>query len=80
MQNEGKQALETNSAMQTKPKSTSKYQKLPHRKGKYNEPYHDGLYRFQDIQLVVPKNGATDGSKASEVPNRERPRETNLDN
>jgi hypothetical protein len=26
----------------------SKYKKMPSRKGKYNEPYHDGLYRFQD--------------------------------
>ena len=44
-----------------KPKtSTSKYQKLPPRKGKYNEPYHDGLYRFQDIKLVIPGASGSD--------------------
>jgi len=29
-------------------KNTGKYKRMPSRKGKYNEPYHDGLYRFQD--------------------------------
>jgi len=33
---------------------SSKYQKLPAIKGKYNEPYHDNLYRFQDAGLIIP--------------------------
>ena len=45
--------------------ATSKYQKLPPRKGKYNEPYHDGLYRFQDAKLVVPKKANCVISKAN---------------
>ena len=47
--------------------ASSKYQKLPPRKGKYNEPYHDGLYRFQDQQLVIPK-----GSRGSDNKNRKK--------
>ena len=45
--------------------ASSKYQKLPPRKGKYNEPYHDGLYRFQDAQLVIPKAANSNISKAN---------------
>ena len=36
----------------------SKYKKMPSRKGKYNEPYHEGLYRFQD-QVLTKKETST---------------------
>lgn len=32
---------------------------MPSRKGKYNEPYHDGLYRFQDQMFIVLGDGTT---------------------
>ena len=31
---------------------------MPSRKGKYNEPYHDGLYRFQDQMFIVLGDGS----------------------
>jgi hypothetical protein len=30
---------------------------MPSRKGKYNEPYHDGLYRFQDQMFIAVGGG-----------------------
>ena len=42
----------------------SKYKKMPSRKGKYNEPYHDGLYRFQDQMFITIGGGAAPSKNA----------------
>ena len=33
--------------------SNNRYKKLPALKGKFNERYYDGLYRFQDVPKVL---------------------------
>ena len=40
---------------------TNRYKKLPALKGKYNEPYHDGLYRFQDVPKFLEIGTGSEG-------------------
>jgi hypothetical protein len=44
---------------------------MPSRKGKYNEPYHDGLYRFQDQMFITLGGGPSKSSKQSRRKNSE---------
>jgi hypothetical protein len=43
---------------------------MPSRKGKYNEPYHDGLYRFQDQMFITIGGGEPSKSKKKSVENK----------
>lgn len=38
---------------------------MPSRKGKYNEPYHEGLYRFQDEIHITIGGGLTKSAQSS---------------
>ena len=39
----------------------NRYKKLPALKGKYNEPYYDGLYRFQDVPKYLEIGTGAEG-------------------